>query len=76
MGGSCRSDSLYIDPNAGFCKTFVDFFEGYFCFRLPSAKESTLGLLSLLALQRVFEVYQSLQDQVPVPSVCGNLLNR
>ncbi len=38
-----------------------------FVFRLPSAKESMFGLLSLLTLQRVFEVYESLQDQVPVP---------
>ena len=53
----------------GFAKLLSISLKDIFVFRLPSAKESTLGLLSLLTLQRVFEVYQSLQDQVPVPSV-------
>ena len=56
-------------PTLGFAKLLSVSLKDIFVFRLPSAKESTLALLSLLTLQRVFEIYQTLQDQVPLPNM-------
>jgi membrane protease YdiL (CAAX protease family) len=56
-------------PTLGFAKLLSNSFRDVFVFRIPSVMEATLGLLSLLTLQRVFEIYQELQDQMPVPNM-------
>ncbi len=38
-----------------------------FPMRVPKLKESTFGLLSLLALQWICEIYSALQDLIPLP---------
>jgi uncharacterized protein len=40
-----------------------------FQFRVPGLRESTLALLALFSLQRVFEAYMFFQERVPLPEV-------
>ncbi len=40
-----------------------------FQFRVPGLRESTLALIALFSLQRVFEAYMYFQERVPMPEV-------
>jgi membrane protease YdiL (CAAX protease family) len=40
-----------------------------FQFRVPGLRESTLALLALFSLQRVFEAYMFFQERVPLPEI-------
>jgi uncharacterized protein len=45
-----------------------------FQFRVPGLRESTLALIALFSLQRVFEAYMYFQDRVPLPELFRNIL--
>jgi membrane protease YdiL (CAAX protease family) len=45
-----------------------------FQFRVPGWKESTLALIGLFSLQRVFEAYMFFQDRVPLPQQLQEIL--
>jgi membrane protease YdiL (CAAX protease family) len=40
-----------------------------FQFRVPGLRESTLALLALFSLQRVFEAYMFFQERIPMPEI-------
>ena len=45
-----------------------------FQFRVPGLRESTLALLALFSLQRVFEGYMYFQERVPMPELLREIL--
>lgn len=61
-------------PTVLLAKLFAHRFSDVFRFRIPAVKESTFALLSLLALQWLFEIYKALQDFMPVPGFLEDLL--
>ncbi len=45
-----------------------------FPLKIPSVKESTFALLSLLSLQWMFEIYKAMQELIPVPRFLEEIL--
>ncbi|MCX6122536.1 MAG: CPBP family intramembrane metalloprotease [Ignavibacteriales bacterium] len=45
-----------------------------FQFRVPGLRESTLALLALFSLQRVFEAYMFFQERVPMPEILREIV--
>ena len=45
-----------------------------FQFRVPGLRESTLALLALFSLQRVFEAYMFFQERVPMPEIFREII--
>jgi membrane protease YdiL (CAAX protease family) len=45
-----------------------------FPFRIPGLRESTLALISLFSLQRVFEGYMYFQEQIPMPQLLRDIV--
>jgi len=45
-----------------------------FQFRVPGLRESTLALLALFSLQRVFEAYMYFQERVPMPEILREII--
>jgi uncharacterized protein len=45
-----------------------------FQFRVPGLRESTLALLALFSLQRVFEAYMFFQERVPLPDILREII--
>ena len=45
-----------------------------FQFRVPGLRESTLALLALFSLQRVFEAYMFFQERVPMPEILREII--
>jgi membrane protease YdiL (CAAX protease family) len=45
-----------------------------FPFRIPGLRESTLALLALFSLQRVFEAYMFFQERVPMPEILREVI--
>ena len=45
-----------------------------FQFKVPGLRESTLALLALFSLQRVFEAYMFFQERVPMPEIFREII--
>ena len=45
-----------------------------FQFRVPGLRESTLALIALFSLQRVFEAYMFFQERVPLPELLRDVI--
>jgi len=54
-------------PTILFAKLLSPNLRDVFPMRVPKLKESTFGLLSLLVLQWICEIYSALQDLIPMP---------
>jgi uncharacterized protein len=65
---------LILVPVLGFARLLSVHQEEIFPFRRPSWLEATYALVGLFALQRVLEVYETLQDQIPLPEVLRQVL--
>jgi uncharacterized protein len=56
-------------PTLFFARLFATQLRKVFPFRVPGLRESTLALIALFSLQRVFEVYMFFQDMIPLPDL-------
>ena len=65
---------LILLPVLGFSRLLSRDWHEVFPMRTPSWPEATYALVALFALQRVLEVYQLLQDQIPLPQYLQQIL--
>lgn len=56
-------------PTLLLARLFAARLRDVFQFRVPGLRESTLALLALFSLQRVFEAYMFFQNRVPMPEI-------
>ncbi len=56
-------------PTLLLARLFTTRLREVFQFRIPGLRESTLALIALFALQRIFEVYMFFQERVPLPEL-------
>jgi uncharacterized protein len=56
-------------PTLLLARLFATRLRDVFQFRVPGLRESTLALLALFSLQRVFEAYMYFQERVPMPEI-------
>jgi uncharacterized protein len=61
-------------PTLLLARLFATRLSGVFQFRVPGLRESTLALIALFSLQRVFEAYMFFQDMVPLPELLRDLI--
>jgi uncharacterized protein len=61
-------------PTFVLARLFTTRLREVFQFRVPGLRESTLALLSLFSLQRVFEVYMYFQERVPMPEILREII--
>ena len=61
-------------PTFLLARLFVTRLREVFQFRVPGLRESTLALLALFSLQRVFEVYMYFQERVPMPEILREII--
>jgi membrane protease YdiL (CAAX protease family) len=61
-------------PTLLLARLFVARLHLVFQFRVPGLRESTLALIALFSLQRVFEAYMFFQDQVPLPELLRDII--
>ena len=61
-------------PTVLLARLFSSRIREVFQFRVPGLRESTLALLALFSLQRVFEAYMFFQELVPMPEVLRQLI--
>jgi membrane protease YdiL (CAAX protease family) len=60
-------------PTIFFARLFTTKLRTIFQFRVPGLRESTLALIALFSLQRVFEVYMYFQELIPMPQVLRDI---
>lgn len=63
-----------LTPTVIFAKLLTPAVRDVFRMRIPTLKESTFALLSMLILQWLFDVYKELQNLIPVPVYIEELL--
>ncbi|MCX7984671.1 MAG: CPBP family intramembrane metalloprotease [Bacteroidetes bacterium] len=61
-------------PTIALAKLLTLTFKDVFRLRIPTLKESTFALLSMLVLQWLFDVYKELQNLIPIPVYIEELL--
>jgi len=61
-------------PTLLLARLFATRLRDVFQFRVPGLRESTLALLSLFSLQRVFEAYMYFQERVPMPEILREII--
>jgi membrane protease YdiL (CAAX protease family) len=61
-------------PTFLLARLFVMRLREVFQFRVPGLRESTLALLALFSLQRVFEAYMYFQERVPMPEILREII--
>ena len=61
-------------PTLLLARLFATRLRDVFQFRIPGLRESTLALLALFSLQRVFEAYMYFQERVPMPEILRELI--
>ena len=61
-------------PTLLLARLFTVHLREVFQFRVPGLRESTLALISLFSLQRVFEAYMYFQERVPMPEPLRNIV--
>jgi hypothetical protein len=60
-------------PTIVFARLFTTSLSTVFQFRVPGLRESTLALIALFSLQRVFEVYMYFQERIPMPQLLRDI---
>jgi uncharacterized protein len=60
-------------PTLLLARLFATRLREVFQFRVPGLRESTLALLALFSLQRVFEAYMYFQERVPMPEILRDI---
>jgi membrane protease YdiL (CAAX protease family) len=66
--------SFIFVPTLFLARLFATHVGGIFQFRVPGLRESTLALLALFSLQRVFEAYMFFQERVPLPEILREII--
>jgi len=66
---------LILVPTLFFARLLSSHWQSVFPLRVPSLRESVWGVIGLLSLQRVFEVYTYFQDQIPIPDFVRKLID-
>jgi hypothetical protein len=61
-------------PTLFLSRLFTTHVREVFRFRVPGLRESTLALLALFSLQRVFEAYMFFQERVPLPEILREII--
>lgn len=61
-------------PTLVFAKLLSSRFAGVFRFRVPGLRESTLALIALFSLQRVFDAYLFFQERFPLPKLLQDVV--
>jgi uncharacterized protein len=61
-------------PTLLLARLFATRLSGVFQFRVPGLRESTLALIALFSLQRVFEAYMFFQERIPLPELLRDLI--
>ena len=61
-------------PTLFLARLFTAHVREVFQFRIPGLRESTLALLALFSLQRVFEAYMFFQERVPLPEILREII--
>jgi membrane protease YdiL (CAAX protease family) len=61
-------------PTLLLARLFAPRLREVFQFRVPGLRESTLALLALFSLQRVFEAYMYFQEHVPMPEIFRDII--
>ena len=60
-------------PTILLARLFTTKLKNIFQFRIPGLRESTLALIALFSLQRVFEVYMYFQERIPMPQILRDI---
>jgi len=60
-------------PTVLLARLFTTKLKNIFPFRIPGLRESTLALIALISLQRVFEVYMYFQERIPMPQILRDI---
>ena len=66
--------SFILVPTLLLTRLFATRLHKVFQFRVPGLLESTLALLSLFSLQRVFEAYMFFQEHIPIPEILREVI--
>ena len=66
---------LILLPTLLFAKLFSVKLRSVFPFRIPGIRESTLALIALFSLQRLFEAYMFFQDRIPLPQLLREFID-
>ena len=61
-------------PTLLLARLFATHLREVFQFRVPGLRESTLALLALFSLQRIFEAYMFFQERVPMPEILREIV--
>jgi membrane protease YdiL (CAAX protease family) len=61
-------------PTLLLTKLFATRLRDVFRFRVPGLRESTVALIALVSLQRVFESYMYFQERVPLPDLIRDII--
>jgi membrane protease YdiL (CAAX protease family) len=61
-------------PTIFFAKLLSSRLSGVFRFRIPGLRESTLALIALFSLQRVFDAYLFFQERFPLPKLLQDVI--
>jgi uncharacterized protein len=61
-------------PTLLLARLFATRLNKVFQFRVPGLRESTLALIALFSLQRVFEAYMFFQDMIPLPELLRDFI--
>jgi membrane protease YdiL (CAAX protease family) len=61
-------------PTLLLARLFATRLSGVFQFRVPGLGESTLALVALFSVQRVFEAYMFFQERIPLPELLRDLI--
>jgi uncharacterized protein len=66
--------SFILVPTLFLTRMFASRLREVFQLRVPGMLESTLALLSLFSLQRVFEAYMFFQERIPLPEILREVI--
>jgi len=66
--------SFILVPTLILTRLFASRLREVFQLRVPGMLESTLALLSLFSLQRVFEAYMFFQERIPLPEILREVI--
>ena len=66
--------TFILVPTLLLARLFATRLREVFQFRIPGLRESTLALLALFSLQRVFEAYMYFQERVPMPEILREII--
>jgi len=66
--------SFILVPTFLLARLFATRLRKVFQFRIPGLRESTLALIALFSLQRVFEAYMFFQERIPIPEILREII--